>query len=337
MLNNYQTKKLKNRIISIDFLKVISIYGVVFIHSSIKENYISQYTEAIFRFSVPIFIIYFSYFLNKKLKNQNKKYPILLYRFKKLFYAYLFFTILDLFLFYNNVFDISIKKLITSYLTGYGWSGQYFFIILFQIIIFFPFIKKISEYNFYYILIINLFLYLIFSYFLWKYNLISLISDRLFIYWVFYVILGIKLSESKNKLYFLNKYYPYFIILSIIYTLYEYKFFIHNSMPHSPYVLSSVLILSIIIALYPFIYKIKSYGKIDQYIVSISKRTMGIFLLNPILIHFIKPIFMKSIININSDFLVFILVVLFSILIFILCIILIYILQKTFLRKVILN
>lgn len=49
------------RLIGIDFLKSISIFGVVFIHSR-NDNIISEITSELFRVAVPLFIVFFSYF-----------------------------------------------------------------------------------------------------------------------------------------------------------------------------------------------------------------------------------------------------------------------------------
>ena len=60
------------RLIGIDFLKSISIFGVVFIHSR-NDNIISEITSELFRVAVPLFIVFFSYFLEKNLSSVSTK------------------------------------------------------------------------------------------------------------------------------------------------------------------------------------------------------------------------------------------------------------------------
>ena len=119
------------RLIGIDFLKSISIFGVVFIHSR-NDNIISEITSELFRVAVPLFIVFFSYFLEKNLSSVSTKKEyndILKQKFFLLFLPYAFFTIFYFFIL-NDLSLIKPRELITGYWSGYGWSGQYFFIIL---------------------------------------------------------------------------------------------------------------------------------------------------------------------------------------------------------------
>ena len=147
------------RLIGIDFLKSISIFGVVFIHSR-NDNIISEITSELFRVAVPLFIVFFSYFLEKNLSSVSTKKEyndILKQKFFLLFLPYAFFTILYFFIL-NDLSLIKPRELITGYWSGYGWSGQYFFIVLFQLILVFPLLQKIVNVKLIYIITISLFL-----------------------------------------------------------------------------------------------------------------------------------------------------------------------------------
>ena len=185
------------RLIGIDFLKSISIFGVVFIHSR-NDNIISEITSELFRVAVPLFIVFFSYFLEKNLSSVSTKKEyndILKQKFFLLFLPYAFFTILYFFIL-NDLSLIKPRELITGYWSGYGWSGQYFFIVLFQLILVFPLLQKIVNVKLIYIITISLFLYLIMSYIFWNLSFVSKLSDRIFIYWLPYAILGILLYRN---------------------------------------------------------------------------------------------------------------------------------------------
>lgn len=325
------------RLIGIDFLKSISIFGVVFIHSR-NDNIISEITSELFRVAVPLFIVFFSYFLEKNLSSVSTKKEyndILKQKFFLLFLPYAFFTILYFFIL-NDLSLIKPRELITGYWSGYGWSGQYFFIVLFQLILVFPLLQKIVNVKLIYIITISLFLYLIMSYIFWNLSFVSKLSDRIFIYWLPYAILGILLYRNidlfKN---IANK----FILFTIFLIPTEFFIFNYFNIVHSPYVLVSVLVSSSLIAIYFIVNEniIKKYlpDYLKKLSIYISNKTLGIFVLNPLFIFLLKPFY--HYIQVENIFIDSIIIFLFSIIIFILCILTIEILSKTFLKKVIIN
>ena len=326
-----------NRIIGIDFLKFISIFGVVFIHAR-NENIIPEIISEFFRVAVPLFIIFFAYFLEKSLSKVSTKkeyYNILKQKFFLLFLPYAFFTILYFFIL-NDLSTIKPRELITGYWSGYGWSGQYFFIVLFQLILVFPLLQKIVNVKLIYIITISLFLYLIMSYIFWNLSFVSKLSDRIFIYWLPYAILGILLYRNID----LFKNIANKLILFTIFLI-PTEFFIFNyfNIVHSSYVLVSVLVSSSLIAIYFIVNEniIKKYlpDYLKKLSIYISNKTLGIFVLNPLFIFLLKPFY--HYIQVENIFIDSIIIFLFSIIIFILCILTIEILSKTFLKKVIIN
>lgn len=325
------------RLIGIDFLKSISIFGVVFIHSR-NDNIISEITSELFRVAVPLFIVFFSYFLEKNLSSVSTKKEyndILKQKFFLLFLPYAFFTILYFFIL-NDLSLIKPRELITGYWSGYGWSGQYFFIVLFQLILVFPLLQKIVNVKLIYIITISLFLYLIMSYIFWNLSFVSKLSDRIFIYWLPYAILGILLYRNID----LFKNIANKLILFTIFLI-PTEFFIFNyfNIVHSSYVLVSILVSSSLIAIYFIVNEniIKKYlpDYLKKLSIYISNKTLGIFVLNPLFIFLLKPF--HPYIQVENILIDSIIIFLFSIIIFILCILTIEILSKTFLKKVIIN
>ena len=325
------------RLIGIDFLKSISIFGVVFIHSR-NDNIISEITSELFRVAVPLFIVFFSYFLEKNLSSVSTKKEyndILKQKFFLLFLPYAFFTILYFFIL-NDLSLIKPRELITGYWSGYGWSGQYFFIVLFQLILVFPLLQKIVNVKLIYIITISLFLYLIMSYIFWNLSFVSKLSDRIFIYWLPYAILGILLYKNID----LFKNIANKLILFTIFLI-PTEFFIFNyfNIVHSSYVLVSILVSSSLIAIYFIVNEniIKKYlpDYLKKLSIYISNKTLGIFVLNPLFIFLLKPFY--SFIQVENFLIDSIMIFLFSILIFILCILTIEILSRTFIKKLISN
>ena len=325
------------RLIGIDFLKSISIFGVVFIHSR-NDNIISEITSELFRVAVPLFIVFFSYFLEKNLSSVSTKKEyndILKQKFFLLFLPYAFFTILYFFIL-NDLSLIKPRELITGYWSGYGWSGQYFFIVLFQLILVFPLLQKIVNVKLIYIITISLFLYLIMSYIFCNLSFVSKLSDRIFIYWLPYAILGILLYRNID----LFKNIANKLILFTIFLI-PTEFFIFNyfNIVHSSYVLVSILVSSSLIAIYFIVNEniIKKYlpDYLKKLSIYISNKTLGIFVLNPLFIFLLKPFY--SFIQVENFLIDSIMIFLFSILIFILCILTIEILSRTFIKKLISN
>jgi fucose 4-O-acetylase-like acetyltransferase len=275
-----------NRSISADLIKALSIFGVVFIHGSFllgANSDFQQYTSDFFRFCVPCFIIIWAYFFEKsyqkKKYNERKKY--ILSKFIHLFTVFFIWSSLY-FLNLVNWNTINLTKAVTTHFSGYGWAGQYFFIILFQLLLLFPLIRKLYNYKFIYypLIIIIFFIYIYYGYF---YNtipdIIKKLGDRPFVFWVPYVFIGISFANQKiKKISIFNAFILFFIpIESFILNYFEYD--------HDEYITPGVLLASILfsVAILQNPIKIKS-EQIRNVITFIGKNTMTIFVANPMII-----------------------------------------------------
>lgn len=123
------------------------------------------------------------------------------------------------FFIFNDVSSIQLSDLITGYWSGYGWSGQYFFIILFQLIVIFPIIRLISAQSkkcicFFFLLYALLTIAL--AYLFWSISFVNIIPDRFIIYWIPYAPLGILLFKSKSCLYVPSGGYVLFFAVILI-------------------------------------------------------------------------------------------------------------------------
>ncbi len=184
-----------SRNIQADALKSICIFGVVYIHCY------GIYYE-FFRFCVPVFITIFAFYFESKLLSFNNKniWKYTINRFKLILIPYLFWTIFYLLLFHQQPSEWRSKGALTilnGWFGGYGWAGQYFFIILFQLILLFPFFHKLNrKYVIYLFIIIGVFLNLLTFYLLSENPIIQSLQNRLFIYWLPYTFLGIALARN---------------------------------------------------------------------------------------------------------------------------------------------
>lgn len=134
------------RVYFFDFIKGVSIIGVILIHVayfyydfdkyetfSFYQNYIIK----IFRYSVPFFLISSGFLLDLKNFSLKEIFKFYYKKFFRLFIPYLIFCIL-FFIFKNNNFNII--KFIGEFFNGNISKPYYFISILFQLYIIYPLI-----------------------------------------------------------------------------------------------------------------------------------------------------------------------------------------------------
>jgi hypothetical protein len=307
-----------NRSISADFIKSFSIFGVVFIHGSGMLGYPSAFNDFIinfFRFCVPCFIILWAYFFeisyNKKDIKERRKY--IRVRFMHLFIVYFLWSLIYFF-WLVNWDDITLKKLITMHFSGYGFAGQYFFIILFQLILLYPFLRYMYlRTNLRNILLLIIFgLYIIYGYFeSFVPEVFLKIGDRPFVFWLPYVYMGIFLCKNQNL--------KIPIMFSFTVLLIPVEFFVMKklNLSHSVYSTPIVLLSSLLSCASLLQNRIEIKNEyILKFIGYIGKNTMTIFVANPLVILLFSlfitknmsenvPVLEKIILPFISSFIVF--------------------------------
>ena len=121
-----------------DYLKAAAIIGVVCIHVSLP------FADA-FRFCVPVFVAVWAFYFDRGLSRRNTQaaWVYVTRRFWGLFVPYLFWTVLYVSLFHSRSEweQVPLHTLIGGWFGGYGWHGQYFFIILFQLTCLMPWFR----------------------------------------------------------------------------------------------------------------------------------------------------------------------------------------------------
>jgi len=274
------------RYFTADLIKAISIIGVVFIHGSTifgAESSVSLYLSWLSRISVPCFIIVWAFFFERSYANKNKTERTE-YQKRRFIYLFRIFLIWSFmyFLLLVKWSELSIGSFFTKHFSGYGWAGQYYFIILFQLILLHPIIrwlydKKILRNT----LVLSIFgLYVFYAY--WNDmvpNIIQKLGDRPFIFWLPYVFLGIALA--RNEIRILSLKWLFIILLIPI----EFNFLKLFNLEHSAYITPTVLISTCIfcIVLLPYSLSVKNnlFVKAVSYI---GSNTMTIFVANPIVL-----------------------------------------------------
>lgn len=273
---------LNNRNVGVDYLKAISIFGVVYIHGActfVKANFLTNTLSDFFRFCVPVFIIFWVYFLEKSiLKKENEQRTLLISRFKHLFMVFILWSSMY-FLLLVDWNTLTLSSVITKHFSGYGWSGQYFFIILFQLILFYPLIRWTYNYIAIRTLIVLL-VVLITAIYSYQPEIIPeftiKLGDRPFLFWMIYVYVGISLARNEFK-----KISVCYVLTILLIPVELYLF----ESP-SPYLRLSILFSTILACSYIIQQKnlILNTSKVGTIISHIGQNTMIIFLSNPIII-----------------------------------------------------
>lgn len=289
-INNQQSECARNK--KIDQIKGFSILGVIYIHVTelfgFSNSYLHDVTYLLSRLAVPYFIILFCCFFEKKLIKDNRAIVYVI-RFYTLLIPFLFWSMIYFFIAFNSSsVAVSLIKVITTYWSGYGWSGQYFFILLFQVILLFPLFrvfathKKIRSLA----LLMTAFFCIYNTYF---YHLIPIVitkvSDRLIIYWLPYILLGILMAHNTQRV-CKSKW----LFLTVILIPFEYVLDSTANYSGSPYLRISVLIVAYITlpALISLPSEIK--GRFGRIISLFGINSMALFILNPLIIIFLKKI-----------------------------------------------
>jgi len=283
---------------SVDILKVAAIFAVVFIHSSflipfvptkfdLSRDGIELLTSG-FQFCVPVFILIWAYFAEKSVMKKGSH--IVISRFYKLLIPFFFWSAVY-FILIADFKHTGIVQMITKHWTGYGWSGQYYFIILFQLLLLFPFISRVTHHLLSYrtiIVLLSIAFFFGVSYSGWlNISAVSKLNDRPFIYWLPLVMLGIVFA---NVGFFKIKIPAFVAIASVLLIILEKYLYPNLSSPH---LMPSVFIVTLILTNTAFKAKV-DYEKLNPVlgntIRNIAENTLGIFCLNPLVNMLLSPV-----------------------------------------------
>ncbi|WP_232280951.1 acyltransferase family protein [Novosphingobium nitrogenifigens] len=188
---------MKDRDILPDVLKALAIVGVVFIHQEVPW-------KAIFRYCVPAFIAISAFYMERgwarggmdTARFWRRNFPV--YAIPFVFWSLLYAVVSGGPLFFRNV---PIHTLIGSQFGGFGFSGQYYFIILFQVILLFPFFRNALDSRTKVLgAIATGFLFdwaIVYGFS--QHELLEKIGYRVVVYWIGYVALGIACARGYLK------------------------------------------------------------------------------------------------------------------------------------------
>lgn len=275
-----------SRSLSPDVVKAAAIFGVVFIHSSTMlgcGSSVSEVFTQLFRFGVGSFILIWAYFFerawSKRSKPERKKY--LQEKLFHLIQVYLIWSVLY-FLLTADWATLTPVGVLTRHFMGYGWAGQYFFIILIQLMLLYPLLRWIYDRQLFRYVALGL---LAMVYYLWSYHFAELpgfltkIGRLPFFFWVPYLFAGVALSRWRGrKLSFL------FGGLLLLIPL-EYLWLDRLNLPHLEYIIVSIPVATIALGFAFLTNKINFKNeRVTAATHFVGSNTMTVFVANPLFI-----------------------------------------------------
>ena len=280
-----------NRSISADLIKTIAIFGAVFIHSFGILCNLSNFSIDIthmFRFGVPAFLVLWAYFfeISYNRKNKSERLSYLKQRFTHLLKVYIIWSVI----YFIAIADwnVSLLKNVTMYFSGFGFSGQYFLIILFQLLLVHPLLRYLYFHKTLRVITILMIavLYILYGYFEFLLpNILLKIGERAFLFWIPSVFVGIAMVHGKMiKI-------PLIMALSIFLIPLESSILHHFNLHHfnhiTPIVLMSSILFCVSIMQKEFFIKTKLKAVAHKILSYIATNTIVIFVLNPMIIVFL--------------------------------------------------
>lgn len=181
-----------NRDARSDELKAAAIIGVVCIHAGLP------YADVL-RFCVPVFVAIWAFHYEIGQARRTNLWRYALQRLCRLLIPYAFWTVVYLVVFHKPTEWLStpVHTIVGGWLGGYGWSGQYFFIVLFQLTLLFPIIRMlVTPKSIWFAIAIGGAFNAFSNYILFDMRILSGLGDRIFVYWLPYVFLGVGFARG---------------------------------------------------------------------------------------------------------------------------------------------
>lgn len=274
-----------------DLIRGVAILGVVYIHGSdlLMPGQTPWLDASYFRWGVPLFLLLSALFSIRSLR--AKPVPAFKYlgrRYRKLLLPFLVYSLLY-FVLLADWSSLSPSSVITKHFSGYGWPGQYFFILLFQLVLFYPLFSRVNltKNAFLLAMVLSFLFFPIFAFLIAHNGILDKISYRVFIYWIPYMIAGAYLAQNEDVFRSLPQKYPAVIsaVLCILmpFSISLERTFFANSKDQF-YVLDSVLATTLILIFFAPSWLSHWKGKASEIISLLGRYSLGVFCLNPLVI-----------------------------------------------------
>ncbi|MBC2456119.1 acyltransferase family protein [Clostridium beijerinckii] len=285
----------RKRIFFIDFIKALSIIMVIITHSNItgiiRNKYLFQFTIDM---AVPFFIIITGYTYTMSLENKKINSTKEWFRFEnfshkliRLVPAFVFALLIEIIYAIHLGYDL--KRIAVDIIkTGaYGQGGYYFWILL-QILIVFPFMINLLKKDYISGTITIISIHLLSELLIHHFNVNILIYRLLFVRYIIFIWLGITLFYYKDKIklrhVWLPAFWSFLFIYSISFLGYQVRLFTYWTGTSLP------------TAFYPFLFifllqkidNLKINKKVENIIVIIGRASYHVYLVQ--MVYYFSPI-----------------------------------------------
>lgn len=273
-----------------DALRAWAMVGVVTIHAADLVLSPSQHqaVSAYFRWAVPAFITLSAYFSVASLRRAPESFRHFMgRRLRKIGLPFLAYSLIY-FVLTAHVHDLTPTTALTRHFSGYGWAGQYFFIVLCQLLPVFLLLSRVAVGT-----VVLAIAFLLGLALLWAapealdaHLLLRQLSDRPFIYWLPYAVLGAFLAQHEASWQGVIGQVP--AALPALAVLMVPCLIVQGPPPtgnHSPYLLPSVLLASFILV--PC-FLVAGNRRWPSFVGHAGRHSLAVFCLNPLFIELLR-------------------------------------------------
>lgn len=177
-----------------DCLKAAAIVGVVCIHADIPFR-------DVFRFCVPAFLGLWAFYAEKALarRDRSDQFAYLRNRWVELVVPYLAWSLLYIAIFRASQWsDARLHTIVGGWFGGFGWAGQTYFVILLQLVVLIPWLRRlVTDRTLVPLIVAGSVFNLIAGYWLFDIQIVAKVNDRPFFYWLPFVFAGIALARGR--------------------------------------------------------------------------------------------------------------------------------------------
>jgi surface polysaccharide O-acyltransferase-like enzyme len=278
-----------SRDVPADCLKAAAITAVVAIHMPGGSHAI----DPSLRFCVPVFIGLWGYYAEASTRRHPEREmgTFLRHRFWHFLIPYAVWTVVA-FVIGQRVKEWNttpLHTIIGGWFGGALWAGQYFFIVLFQLLLLFPLLRATRPEAFGGVWLWGgLGLYALFEFSLVRVLPLALVWDRLALQWLPYAALGIALARGWRPPLALPSFVWAFVgIVLLAVAPIERAMLLSLGPVRSSYCLMTVYLgsLALLAAVLPSRETDWLGGRLLTAVTFVGQRTMPIFVLNPVAIH----------------------------------------------------
>lgn len=277
---------------AIDVWKGWSIFGVVWIHCAFLVPHRPAHLDVLspmWTFGVPLFLVYWAYFQACSARRPagpgNPRWA----RARNLLLRFLFWSTVYWLL--EGDFQSGLLHQISRHWSGYGWPGQYFFLLLLQAILVFPLIRKLSDRIPFWANIAATVAVLGLVGRIWNLPpVLAKIGDRPVVFWLPELVLGCHLASGRFPRIRIPE--P-FLVAGIAAIGLESAFLPTSAAILGPYFLVAIFLSTAAIAVSTVSAgsgtDAAASGRLARFMTLLSRRSMAIFCINPLVLVVLGP------------------------------------------------